>query len=151
MSKYATTYGGAVYLSFGDKMITLTAADIKSPRFSYKAESFFTAISLGSIQNAITSLIDKFNDTTGLPSPDNITEQIKSATESIPPLKFLISSSDIVVTEFTVQPETETDKNDGYYAFGFGIRSKNNEGQFGPITLNGIAFSVQLRQTSGDS
>lgn len=146
MSTYATTYGGAVYLSFGDKVITLTADDIKNPRFSYKADSFYTALSLGTIDTAIETIITKFNEALGQQiTPQKIKEQIEELKTTIPPLAFVLNS-DLVITEFTVQPENPEGANNGYYAFGFGLRTSPEDGKLGPVKLDGIAFSVQLKQ-----
>jgi hypothetical protein len=145
---YTTKYGGAVYLSFGSEMITLTAADITKPRFSYKAESFYTAISLGTIQEAITTLLTKFDSVVGgIVNVADIKSQIDSLKDTIPPLAIILNS-ELVVTEFTVQPETEPGKADGHYAFGFGLRTSATQGVLGPAKLDGISFSVILDQTA---
>lgn len=144
-SSYTTTYGAAVYLTFNDKQIMLTAADLKIPRFSYVAESFYDAVTLGTIGNAITTIASKIE---GLGAA-GLETSIKSTIDglsNIPVLKQIVQS-DLVITEFVISPETAKDKKDGNYSFGFGLRLTSNN-KLGPITLDGIAFTVGLKQTS---
>lgn len=145
MASYSKTYGGAVYLTFNGELVTLTAADLKVPRFSYKADSFYDAASLGQIDQAITSILTKFDDTVGkVINIDDIKKEIDSLT-NIPVLGQILTS-ELVITEFTIQPPN-TGKTDGHYAFGFGLRlTKDNT--LGPVTLDGVAFSIGLTQTA---
>lgn len=147
MANFSKTYGGTVYLTFNDELVTLTAADLSNPRFSYKADSFYTAASLGPIDDAVGSILTKFNENTGVNVTD-IKEKIKSLS-NIPVLGQIITS-ELVITEFTIQPSDKddkgVDKQNGHYAFGFGLRlTKDNK--LGPITLDGVSFSVALTQT----
>lgn len=144
---YSKTYGGAVYLTFNDELVTLTAADLSNPRFSYVADSFYTAASLGQIDDAVGSILTKFNENTGVNVTD-IKDKIKSLSNI--PVLGQITTSELVITEFTIQPSDKddkgVDKQNGRYAFGFGLRlTKDNK--LGPITLDGVSFSVALTQT----
>lgn len=145
---YSKTYGGAVYLTFNDELVTLTAADLTNPRFSYKAESFYTAASLGKIDDAVITILTKFDQTV-----KNVVkvEDIKTKIESLKNIPVLgqILDSQLVITEFTIQPSDKNEKGEdlknGRYAFGFGLRLTANN-TLGPITLDGVTFSVALTQ-----
>lgn len=142
---YSKTYGGAVYLTFNDELVTLTADDLSNPRFSYKADSFYTAASLGQIDAAVTNILGKFNETTGV-NVDDIKSKIEGLT-NIPVLGQILTS-ELVITEFTIQPSDKkgsVDQKNGRYAFGFGLRLTQNN-TLGPITLDGVSFSVALNQ-----
>lgn len=145
MATYTKTYGGAVYLSFSGDLVTLTAPNLAVPRFSYKADSFYDAASLGQIDAAIVSILTKFDDTIGgVINVADITAEIDKLT-NIPVLGEILTS-ELVITEFTIQPADEG-KTNGNYAFGFGLKlTKNNT--LGPVTLDGVAFSIGLTQTS---
>lgn len=142
---YKTTYGGAVYLTFNNEQIMLTASDLKVPRFTYVAESFYTAISLGKINDAIGAINKKFSDATGI-STESITKEIKKL-DNIPVLGTILDS-ELVITEFAIEPPTTKDAKDGRYAFGFGLRLDESKGKLGPIKLDGIAFNISLTQIS---
>jgi hypothetical protein len=143
-STYATTYGGAVYLTFGDSQIMLTAANLKIPRFSYVSESFYTAVSLGQIKDALTQILNKFSDETGI-SVDTVTTQIDSLSNL--PVLGQILKSELVITEFVIQPPSSDTAKDGRYSFGIGL--KLTEGNtLGPITLDGVSFNIALTQTA---
>ena len=145
MASYSKTYGGAVYLTFSGELVTLTAADLKVPRFSYKADSFYDAASLGQIDQAIKSILTKFDDTIGgVINIKDITDEIDKLT-NIPVLKQILTS-ELVITEFTIQPPDEG-KTNGNYAFGFGLRLTQGN-TLGPVTLDGVSFSIGLTQTA---
>ncbi len=138
---YDTSYSGAVYLTINGTQIMLTAANLSIPRFSYVADSFYEAIKLGSISKGIPLIMAKFSDITGV-SSDSLIEKINSFTnlEILKP----ITTADLVITEFVVQPST-TDKIDGKYSFGFGL-SLNKGNKIGPVTLDGVSFTVSFIQ-----
>lgn len=145
-TNYTTSYGGAVYLSFNDELVTLTASDLANPRFSYEADSFYDAASLGKIDDAITSILTKFDSTIGkkIINVDDIKDEINSLT-NIPVLGQILTS-ELVITEFVIQPADEGATN-GKYAFGIGLRlTKDNK--LGPVTLDGVTFSIGLTQTA---
>jgi hypothetical protein len=145
MASYSKTYGGAVYLSFSGDLVTLTAPNLTVPRFSYKADSFYDAASLGQIDEAIVSILTKFDDTIGgIINVDDIKAEINKLT-NIPVLGEILTS-ELVITEFTIQPADEG-KTNGNYAFGFGLRLTQNN-TLGPVTLDGVAFSIGLSQTA---
>lgn len=142
-STYAKSYGAAAYLTFNGRQIELTAADITIPRFSYVADSFYEAVNLGQFDAALAAIIAKFGSTTGL-NVDDIKAKIESLA-NIPVLGELITS-EILITEFVISPETAAGKNDGNYSFGIGAKlTKNNT--IGPVTLDGISFTVKLQQS----
>ncbi len=143
-SNYTTTYGGAVYLTFGDSQIMLTAANLKIPRFSYVSESFYTAVSLGQINTALTSILNKFSDSTGI-SVETVTDQINSLS-NLPVLKQILTA-ELVITEFVIQPPSSAAATDGKYSFGMGLKL-TQDNKLGPITLDGVSFNIALTQTS---
>ncbi len=143
---YTKTYGGAVYLTFNGESITLTAADLTNPRFAFEIPNFYDAINLGQIQSALTSILNKFNSVIkGAVSLNDIEEQINNLT-NIPVLGQILDS-DLVITDFVVQPPSGQDATDGKYAFGFGL-SLTSDNTLGPLTLDGVSFSVELTQNS---
>ncbi|MCH2223804.1 MAG: hypothetical protein MK066_03465 [Crocinitomicaceae bacterium] len=145
MASYSKTYGGAVYLSFNGDLVTLTAADLTTPRFSYKADSFYDAASLGKIDDAITSILTKFDNTIGgIINVADIKDEIDKLT-NIPVLGQILTS-ELVITEFTIQPADEG-KTNGNYAFGIGLKL-TQDNTLGPVTLDGVAFSIGLTQTA---
>jgi hypothetical protein len=143
---YSKTYGGAVYLTFNDELVTLTADDLSNPRFSYKADSFYTAASLGQIDVAVGNILSKFDGSTGVKA--TVKKAKINGLTNIPVLGQILTS-ELVITEFTIQPSEKkgaVDQKNGRYAFGFGLRlTKDNT--LGPITLDGVSFSVELNQT----
>jgi hypothetical protein len=142
-SNYKPSYGGAVYLTFGESQIMLTTADITIPKFSYVSESFYTAVSLGQIKDALNTILAKFSDISGV-DVTSVTEKIKSLSNL--PVLGQILNSDLVITEFIVQPPSTATAKDDLYSFGMGLRlTKDNK--LGPITLDGIAFNIKLTQT----
>lgn len=143
-SKYTTTYGGAVYLTFGDTQIMLTAANLKIPRFSYVSESFYTAVSLGQIQNALTVILKKFSDATGI-TVESVKKQINDLT-NIPVLSQILTA-ELVITEFVIQPPSTAEAIDGKYSFGMGLKL-TTDNKLGPISLDGVSFNIALNQTS---
>lgn len=152
MANYSKKYGGAVYLTFNDELITLTAEDLSNPRFSYKAASFYDAASLGKIDEAIGAILTKFDNTvSGVVNVEDIKKKIGDL-KSIPVLGQIVTS-ELVITEFTVQPSDKddkgVDKQNGKYAFGFGLRL-TQDNKLGPVTLDGVAFSVELNQTAAE-
>lgn len=145
MSTYSKKYGGTVYLSFNGELITLTAKDLTTPRFSYKAESFYDAVSLGKIADAITGILKKFDSTVGgVIKVADVTEKIDSL-KNIPVLGQILTS-ELVIMEFTIQPPSTKDATDGKYAFGIGLKLTENN-TLGPVTLDGVSFSIELNQT----
>jgi len=142
-TKYTTTYGGAVYLSINNTKLMLTAADIRTPRFSYVAPSFYEAVTVGKIADAITAVANKI---TGMPSDTEsaMSTKIKSLT-NIPVLGEILTA-DLKITEFVVEPETIAGAADAKYSFGFGLEF-NSEIALGPIKLDGVSFTVKLQQT----
>ncbi|MBW3519854.1 hypothetical protein [Flavobacterium sp. NKUCC04_CG] len=150
MANYSKKFGGAVYLTLNGSLVTLTAEDITNPSFSYKAPSFYEAASLGKIDEALLTILTKFDSTvSGLVNVKEIEDKIDKV-KNIPVLKQIITS-ELVITEFTIKPSDKDDKNvdlhNAKYAFGFGLRLTEGN-TLGPVTLDGIAFSIELNQTA---
>lgn len=144
-TSYTQKYGGAVYLTFNGENIVLTAADLKKPNFSYVADSFYDAVNLGKIQDAINSILTKFDSTVGgIVNPTEIENQLNTLKANIPPLAALLDSN-LLITQFVIQPPATGQT--GKYAFGIGLQLTSNN-TLGPVTLDGISFSVELNQTS---
>lgn len=140
---YKPSYGGAVYLTFGDSQIMLTTEDFTIPKFAYVSESFYTAVSLGQLKDALTTILNKFSKITDF-NVGNVQSKIKSLT-NIPVLQQILEA-DLVITEFVVKPPSSSEAKDDEYSFGMGLRlTKNNK--LGPISLDGVAFNIKLSQT----
>ncbi|MEN5434439.1 hypothetical protein ABE545_12405 [Sphingobacterium faecium] len=141
-SSYKPSYGGAVYLTFGESQIMLTTADITIPKFAYVSESFYTAVSLGQLNVALNTILTKFSDVSGV-DVTSVTDKIKSLS-NLPILKQILTA-ELVITEFVVQPPTTAAAKDDLYSFGMGLRL-TQDNKLGPITLDGVAFNIKLTQ-----
>ena len=81
MTDYTKSFGATAYLTFNDTQIALTAADVKNPRFVYHAESFYTAASLGQLDNAITSISGKMQGVIGADTANDIKQQVSNLSD----------------------------------------------------------------------
>jgi hypothetical protein len=138
MTEYNKSFGATAYLTFNDTQIALTAADVKNPKFIYHAESFYTAASLGQLDNAITSISGKMQAVIGADTADEITQQISNLSEL--PVLGQILTSELVVTDFVINTP------DKVYEIGLGLRLTENN-TLGPVTLDGISILVKVKGT----
>lgn len=138
MTDYTKSFGATAYLTFNDTQIALTAADVKNPRFVYHAESFYTAASLGQLDNAITSISGKMQGVIGADTANDIKQQVSNLSD-IPVLNQILTS-ELVVTDFVINTP------DKVYEFGLGLRLTENN-KLGPVTLDGISILVKVKGT----
>lgn len=136
MTTYTKSFGATAYLTFNDTQIALTADDVKNPKFIYHAESFYTAASLGQLDNAITSISTKMGSVIGPETASDITNQINSLTDI--PVLGQILTSELVVTDFVINVP------DKVYEFGLGLRLTENN-SLGPVTLDGVSILVKVK------
>jgi hypothetical protein len=138
---YSKNYSGAVYLTFNDTQLMLTAANLSIPRFSYVADSFYTAVTLGKIEVVLKLILGKFSSVTGI-SVDEVTAKIESFSNL--PVLDKILTSELIITEFVIQPPS-AGKTDGIYSFGMGLKLTEDV-SIGPVKLDGVSFTVTLNQ-----
>lgn len=141
MTTYTKSFGATAYLTFNDTQIALTAADVKKPVFVYRAESFYTAASLGQLDTALTSISTKMSSVIGPDTAQEITDQINGLT-NIPVLKQVLTS-ELVVTDFVIDTQEDV------YEFGLGLRL-TRDNSLGPVTLDGVSILVKFKPEGED-
>jgi hypothetical protein len=133
---YDKSFGATAYLTFNDTQIALTAADVKHPKFIYRADSFYTAPSLGELNKAISSIAGKMGEVIDEKIKGTIENEIENLTE-IPVLKQVLTS-ELVVTDFVINVPEKV------YEFGLGLRLPKEDNTLGPVTLDGISILVKM-------
>ena len=150
MTTYNKSFGATAYLTFNDKQIALTAQDISNPVFEYHAESFYTAVSLGKLEDAIAQIGSKAADIVGQGS-SGVEAEIKSKIDSVKDVPGLgdalnvILTNDLVITDFVINTPGN------HYEFGLGLRFiDDSTGQskynLGPVALDGVSILVKADQ-----
>lgn len=138
MTTYEKSFGATAYLTFNDTQIALTAADVKKPKFIYRADSFYTAASLGKLDKAISSIAGKMGEVIGSGTANEISTEINKLTEI--PVLGQVLTSELVVTDFVINTPEKV------YEFGLGLRLTENN-KLGPVTLDGISILVKVTGT----
>ena len=150
MPEYNKSFGATAYLTFNDKQIALTASDLSNPEFEYHAESFYTAVSLGKLEDAIPMIGTKAADIVGTGS-DGVEQKIRNQIDSVKdvpglgPAMSVILENDLVVTDFVIKTRAKV------YEFGLGLRFTDEDtGQskynLGPVSLDGISILVKASE-----
>lgn len=150
MTTYSKSFGATAYLTFNDTQIALTAKDISNPVFEYHAESFYTAVSLGNLENAIVQIGSKAADIVG-PKGSGVEAEIRSkiaSVEGIPGLGDalkVILTNDLVITDFVINTPAN------HYEFGLGLRfiddsTGQSKYKLGPVALDGVSILVKADQ-----
>ncbi len=151
---YDMTYGATAYLTFDKRQIALTAEDIKKPVFIYHAESFNSAVSLGTLENAIPRIGGKVGNILGDKGADNkyeLENKIRKEIESVQKIEFVgpavqvILGNDLVITDFVINTQ------DKVYEFGLGLRfidqtTGESKYKLGPVSFDGISVLVKARE-----
>lgn len=149
MTEYNKSFGATAYLTFNDKQIALTAKDISNPVFEYHAESFYTAVTLGNLEDAIAQIGSKAAEIVGQGS-DSVEVKIKTAiqdAEAVPGLGDalkVILTNDLVITDFVINTP------DNVYEFGLGLRfiddaTGESKYKLGPVALDGVSILVKAK------
>lgn len=136
---YNKSFGATAYLTFNDKQIALTAENIKSPRLVYHAESFYTAVSLGKLNDAITSISKKMESVIDSKTAEEIVSEVNNLSGM--PVLGEILESELVITDFVIDHSKEKYE----YEFGLGLRLTGDK-KLGPVALDGISINVKATQ-----
>jgi hypothetical protein len=150
MTDYNKSFGATAYLTFNDKQIALTAKDISKPVFIYHAESFYTAITLGNLEDSIAQIGSKAADIVGQ-GGDSVETEIKSKIDEAKKIPGLgdalavILDNDLVITDFVINTQAHV------YEFGLGLRfieEETGESRYklGPVSLDGISILVKAEK-----
>lgn len=127
-------------ISFGNRVIELTAKTIYKMICEWHLDSFAKAIFLGAPREAIKIITAKMNLGEKVNADQIIKSIDQSMVQSIPPLKVFTSESDVALTDIVINNIS------GIQKFGIGLQIQDNN-HIGPVTIDGVAFLITLTPT----